>query len=242
MDHSSLEERLQALMQDAPSGSEALGTSLEQRISSCRTRAIAAVRDFPWQFDTCGEEPLEEMLRAAKLFCFDLWMDFPANPERPAPFWLTLFGPSEIGKTHLAHAIFRFHQEHLASRMVPTDQGEQRRKRSTIFLESIELARICKAKGFDGDAWLDGQSRATLFVLDDLSADTTAPSKAEIIYYLIATRSAHGTAHARWTVLTSNLDLELIGRLYDARMSSRLRRGANVIVSAPAALQPYLDR
>lgn len=171
----------------------------------------------PWTtFDPCEDPQLFEMLEAAQTFALDL-----VTPLAP-PRWLSLLGSSGAGKTMLAREVYR--AATAFERRYPYLEGNQR------------LRWVCwrswpKLLG----QLRDGEFRAftdlfnSWFVaIDDIGAEHQARDGG------FATSKLYELLNARlgkWTVLTSNLDLDAIEKRLDTRIASRLIRDGSTVVT-----------
>jgi DNA replication protein DnaC len=141
------------------------------------------------------------------------------------PGSLLLSGKTGCGKTHLAIAIVK---ELLNRKVVNRD--------STLFITAPELLleirdtfnKNSKAKSQSDDGWsyqvqtendvLDKYSQCELLLLDDLGAEKVSDFTIQSLYLVIDRRNRE----ERPTIVTTNLSLEEIESLIDARMASRL--------------------
>ncbi len=139
------------------------------------------------------------------------WLNDIIHKQRERSRWVTLYGQSGSGKTHLATAAARVLREH----------GHR-----------VQKWRWGRALGMmlDGEWELMGQlCRLPVLVLDDVGAEYTGGDKsrqlnAAKLLELLEARLG------KWTFITTNLRPKQIGEELDARISSRLYRGQNVLV------------
>jgi len=157
-----------------------------------------------------------------------------ADMERQAdPYWLTLLGNPGVGKTMLARQTFtqsrKCNPGDLTSVWV-TGTGlynpDNRRPRC-VWFDAPEF----KDRMLGGEYDLPEYLRADyLVVIDDLGAgkDTRDNALADGLY-----RLANQRMH-RWMIWTSNLALRDVAEKIDARVSSRLIRDNNRLVTITA--------
>ncbi len=133
------------------------------------------------------------------------------NRQHSRARWLTLYGCSGAGKTHLAKAAARVLREH----------GHR-----------AQCWRWARALGMmlDGEWALMRQlCRLPVLVLDDVGAEYSAGGNiralnAAKLLELLEERLE------RWTIITTNLRPRQLGEALDPRISSRLYRGQSVLV------------
>lgn len=116
------------------------------------------------------------------------------------PRWLTYWGAPGTGKTYLARQIHAMH-------------------RGSHWLDWVDYCRRFQARE-ETAGRLRTAVDAKLLVIDDIGAEHQT---AAVVGQL------HGLLHSRlgrWTIITSNLSIEH-WQAIDARISSRLIRGAN---------------
>lgn len=163
-------------------------------------------------------------------------------PFASKPRWLSLLGPSETGKTHLARCLYDFWREHGEDRRVPMPEGgselHTRTGRIVRFGEVLDAVLGHQKQ----PGWIRTIMEADFLVIDDIGTENDTAASKDILYRLLDARTGSGLKPPMWTVLTSNLLLEDITTRYDARLSSRMRRHGSTIVELPIDLTPYHDR
>lgn len=142
-----------------------------------------------------------------------------AHADVVEPRWLTLCSPSGSGKTHLALRIRDIAREQLRFR---------RCQRWTV----TRYAEMLRNGHWDLQAQLEGLD---VLVLDDLGAERTTDMIRASLYDLLNSRLG------KWTVITSNLNLEQIAEGMDARLASRMLRGGSVVVESDEAMDYALE-
>lgn len=158
------------------------------------------------------------------------WINDIANKQNDRRRWITLFGRSGCGKSHLmaaakshleAYFTERERQkvgERYAEAYTPcTSQYIQLRPWASLFGE------LMKENGAGLMAYLQ---KIEVLMLDDIGSELIASERAQsasmkVLYELLDARLG------KWTMITSNLAPEQIP---DSRIASRLFRGNNIII------------
>lgn len=132
-----------------------------------------------------------------------------------APYWLTLYGSSGCGKSHL---------QQLAHYLLRKSGTKALRKKWPLVVD--ELAQ--------DDSLLYRLQSVPVLLLDDIGSDYIGSEKkaqfvASQLYKICEERLG------RWTFLTSNLSPKDIAERIDVRIASRLYRGGSVLVDMSSA-------
>lgn len=181
---------------------------------------------YELNFQTDGMAPcVDEAHKAAQW-----WINDIANEENGRRRWLTLFGRSGCGKTHLMTAAYEHVKRYFIVReklAVPERFAEaynpnvsnrvQMRKWNSLF------ATLMKP---EHEKLLYDLQKVDVLLLDDIGSELTESTRAQsasskLLYDLLDARLK------KWTFLTSNLAPD---QLPDSRIASRLFRGENVII------------
>lgn len=180
----------------------------------------------PWRPDIDAYEPsLKQAAARAEKFVADM-------ARGAQPYWLTIAGPQGTGKTMLARQILaqaRLHNPGDRSSIWVSGSGvhdERNRRPRCVWLHAHEFGDRMKAGEWDLPEYLQADY---CVVLDDLGAARDKSDFLADALYRLADRRMH-----RWTVWTTNLTLADIRERLDARISSRLIRDENAIVSITA--------
>jgi len=187
----------------------------------------ANTSSIDFEFETFGDEDLEEMVKAANVFC---------QAAEPAGnfkgHWLTLLGRSGIGKTHLATRIH--------DRMKRKRDGE---RIITPTRWSSFIVRKIKWRTFV-DEIMGGNWRITAWLIEphflyvDEIGDEAVGTR-EIVFSKFG--NVCDARLGKWTLFTGNQSLENIASI-DARVASRMLRQGNVVVDAGDRVQDYALR
>ena len=194
---------------------------------------------FAWNFDTFEDKKLIEMKSAIQNFAFDFLLWNTNHPKAKPPYWLTICGPSECGKTFLTHQLVRFISQF---RIHPAPATVAKQTNRTIISRFYEASHLVHDSIRRGGQDFALAKDSDVLAVDDLGADSAREVTVDILYRLLSWRSAKGELPAKWTLITSNLDPIQIGDQYDPRLASRLRRGINRIVEIPPGFKPFYDR
>lgn len=156
--------------------------------------------------DTHGDASLEAMVRACANFTLAL-------RDKAAPRWLSLLGPSGIGKTHCGRFLWKHAAEHFQWH------------RFEFIHQKIYWPDFVKQlrSGHVYDRLHEMQKWPVLF-LDDIGAERdTTGFAAEQLNTLLGSRDG------KWTIITSNLSIEQIGGI-DPRLADRIIRRPNIFI------------
>lgn len=169
------------------------------------------VAAWPWRYSVY-DPGVRGVLVAVLVWCSDVI-------TRQEPHWLTLLGPSGIGKTFIlkqALAFLRAHEEDWKPR-TPTGF----RLPSIVHLKpSIDLDAYDAAKEFAG--------RDLVYVEDVGSGQGLDKGAGAVLAGRIAELLQLRTG--KWTLLCANLGIEDIETKIDGRIASRLKRDGSVLI------------
>lgn len=167
-------------------------------------------------FDTCKDPVLEVALEAAKIFCRDM-----ASSDRPAR-WITLLGPSGVGKTMLMKCITRFFRTHLDYLLDERSEHMENHLRRGGFKPWLTALGEMQGGDFTGLMHLKSD---WFLALDDIGTERAGND--------FGLTKLYEVLYARenlFTVITCNLPLDSIAERMDTRISSRLLRNNSMLV------------
>ena len=156
--------------------------------------------------------------------CADFVLAF--KHDRTNPRWITLLGPSGIGKTHCATKLWNLARDR--SVWAYTEFNPQ------VVYWPEYVSRLRSGKAFDHVR--DMLDWPVVFI-DDIGADRdTSGFASEQLNMLL------GRREGKWTILTSNLSLEQIGSI-EPRIADRIIRSPNIFIETEARSYslPYKD-
>ena len=156
------------------------------------------------KFKTCGDKELEKAALAAGRWA--LWLKCGQQP-----CWLSLVGRSGTGKTHIVTRLFNWAIERMDTHTMLWTPHVVYWPR---FVQQLRSGDAFKKR--------DDMLRWPVLCLDDVGSerDKTGFASEELMTLL-------GCRVGRWTLLTSNLDLDGIGAI-DERIADRMIRVPNV--------------
>jgi DNA replication protein DnaC len=129
------------------------------------------------------------------------------------PRWLSFCGPSGIGKTYLASALYK---------RLLSDFSDHH---SLLCGAMKHTWQQLLSKFRQGDYWLlDDIREANLYFLDDFGTERPTEFALEKLYEIVEARTK------KWTILTCNLNVSKIASSIDTRIASRLIRDGSVVV------------
>jgi DNA replication protein DnaC len=179
---------------------------------------------FDWGYETLGDPEREKMLLAAKRFTS-------AIEVNEDPHWLTLLGPSGIGKTHLSKRILALWRSETGWRKIKGKGGEFFTLGQSAFKSWRLFIDRVRSGGYEE---VQDIIEMPFVVIDDIGAEHDPNGFAKATLDKIVDARLN-----KWTVFTCNKGLSQIAADMDTRISSRMIRGANKVITAPATLTDY---
>ncbi len=192
-----------------------------QRIHRAGTIDIRPeVAAHSWDF-VAYHPDLAPVLPAVQAFCSAVLDD--VRPKR----WLSLLGPSGVGKTHLLKQALRF----LGSRMrIKTKTGWR----------GAEVAHINPLTDLGDWRAAADYARYDLIYIEDIGAGGDAEAGAGRVV-LSRLRELLQLRSGRWTMLDANLYRKRIAATLDGRIASRLKRDGSWMIEIPETVPDFWD-
>ncbi|MFC5457305.1 hypothetical protein [Prosthecobacter fluviatilis] len=181
---------------------------------------------WPWRFEVY-HPGLHEVLPAVQAFCSAVIRREP--PRR----WLSLLGPSGVGKTHVLKQALECLRSAAARGLwkIPTPTGH-RGPQMAHLIPAVDLTDFRAARDYAAYDLIYIEDIGSGAALDKGSGAVTRSRVAE----LLQLRSN------RWTLMDANLYRREIEQQLDGRIASRLKRDGSWMVEVPQAVGDYWDR
>jgi hypothetical protein len=188
------------------------------------------VHKYRWKFQEY-DPGLAPILPAVWRFCSDA-LNHREQPE-VMPYWLTILGPSGVGKTHILKQAYSmlYNNDHLWE--VRTSQGE--RLPQCAHLKPLEDLKDWQAPS--------AYANYDLLYIEDIGAGAkiderghakgTAAVTASRLTELLMSRVG------RWTLLDANLLLEEVDTILDPRITSRFKRDGSILIEVPSTVPDF---
>lgn len=212
-------ETIKNLVESTLTETLARPTKAEPASTTCKRSKSAGLFERRSKFKWLHPEQ-RRMFQAAKEFAGDL------NYSKPR--WLTLLGPSGIGKTHLAREIYRHFRDYSCFEI-----GFDSRRQRVIG----NTGQFCDWRKFCGDlrggsfGRIDDLEEDWFVVLDDIGSEHDPNGFiASALDRICNTRSREGAV--KWTVITCNLLLSQIVDRLDTRIADRMMRNGSVVIES----------
>lgn len=191
-----------------------------KRMSAPKTAMHDSVATHEWDYEAY-HTGLDKVLPAVREFCSAI-----LNHEQPRR-WLSLLGPSGVGKTHILKQALRF-LETPGRWKVKTRTGER----------SPQVAHIIPAVDLTDYKAASDYAKYDLIYIEDIGAGATQDKGAGAvtrsrIMELLQLRSG------KWTMLDANLMRRDIASQLDGRIASRLKRDGSWMIEIPQEVPDY---
>lgn len=184
------------------------------------------VASWPWRFEVY-HPGLAEVLPAVMAFCSAVIRREP--PKR----WLSLLGPSGVGKTHILKQALACLESAAARGLwkIPTLTGQR----------SPQVAHLIPAVDLKDFRAPQDYARYDVIYIEDIGSGAALDKGAGAvtrsrIAELLQLRSG------KWTLLDANLYRKEIHEQIDGRIASRLRRDGSWMVEVPMEVPDFWDR
>lgn len=176
-----------------------------------------------WEFEAY-HPALLQILPAVKRFASDVLLH---KELRVTPYWLTLLGPSGVGKTLILEQLYYFLEGRDYSWPIPTPKFE-----GDTSSRTPRCAHIVPGQDLTDWHAASEYGRYDLIYLEDLGA-TGGPVMQRAIE-LLQYRAR------KWTIIDANMSLEEMGRPDKCpRVASRLLRDGSQLIEIPMDVPDY---
>jgi len=185
------------------------------------------VVEWPWRFEVY-HRGLAKVLPAVQSFCSAV-----IQREQPRR-WLSLLGPSGVGKTHVLKQVLACLQSAAARGhwKIPTPTGH-RSPQVAHLIPAVDLQDFRAPRDYARYDVIYIEDIGSGAALDHRGAGAVTRSR---IAELLQLRSG------KWTLLDANLYRREIGEQLDGRIASRLKRDGSWMVEVPMEVPDFWDR
>lgn len=175
--------------------------------------------EFNFQrFLTLDDPELEKAKQQAAKFCEAM-----ASADQPGR-WITLLGPSDVGKTMLAKMITRFHDKHLSHLPDERNSAGEAWTRRGGFKSWINVVNDMLHGDYSG---IRDMREDWFLALDDIGVEYGRNRELSTTKLYEVLNSREGM----FTVVTANMTLDDIGNKMDTRIASRLLRHGSAVIN-----------
>lgn len=150
------------------------------------------------------------------------------------PRWLTLCGPSGIGKTHLARAAWKQFMEWNRFE-VGLDRYNNHIFGNTGAFKSWR--KVCAGARDGGFGEIEDMGKEWFLVLDDIGAERDKTGFTTELLDRVLSERRH-----KWTLITTNLPLEEIANRMDRRIADRMLREGNEVIESNTTSYVHRER
>lgn len=181
-----------------------------------------------WDFEVY-HDALHPVYEAARAFCS-------AALEGGTQRWLTLLGPSGVGKTHLLRQVFRFLRQHWRLEVKtrwPDGTCSGRTRQHAHLIPALDLDTYQAAREY---------AKFDLIYLEDMGSGVGLGDKGSGAVLRSRMAELMQLRSSKWTLACANLSRGEIAQHLDPRIASRLGRDASVFIEIPAEVPDYADR
>jgi chromosomal replication initiation ATPase DnaA len=172
---------------------------------------------------------LHPVFHAAQAFCSAALAGGP-------PRWLTLLGPSGVGKTHLLKQVLRFLRQHWRMQVKTVWPDGTRSGRTRQFAHLIPALHLDTYQAAREYAAFD------LVYLEDLGSGAGLGEKGSGAVLRSRIAELLQLRSHKWTLACANLSRAEIAQHLDPRIASRLGRDASVFLEIPADVPDFEER
>lgn len=188
------------------------------------------VGKYNWKFEVY-DPALAIVMPAVHRFCSDV-LNYREQRD-VVPYWLTVLGPSGVGKTLALRQAFRMLSHNGFLWEIDTATGD--RLPQCAHLKPMEDLRDWEAPGAYADY--------DLLYIEDIGAgatiDGTGRAKGAAAVTASRVNELLMSRVAKWTLLDANLTLGEISTQLDPRVASRLKRDGSLLLEIPSTVRDY---
>lgn len=189
--------------------------------------SLLKVEQWPWEFQTFPG--LEDVLPAVKAFCA-------AALENQEPRWLTLLGPSGIGKTFILRQALRFLRRNWALDIKTTWPDGSTTGKLREFAHVIPERDLTDYRAPKEFAEFD-----VVFV-EDIGSGSGLSERGSGAVLRGRIASLLQLRSRKWTLLDANMSRGEIAERLDPRIASRLNRDGSTYLELSADIPDFADR
>lgn len=206
--------------------SAALAATSTQAATSERRPISAYVSRYSWHFEAY-HPALASVMPAVHRFCSDV-----INGEEPR--WLTILGPSGIGKTLALRQAFRMlsRNEHLWPIRKYNRDGSlssERMPQCAHIIPGEDLHDYRAPRDYGAYDLLYVEDIGAGAGMERGSGSVTASRVTELLQYRTG----------KWTLLDANMSRRQIAQKLDERIASRIKRDGSVLIELPAEIPDF---
>lgn len=186
------------------------------------------VGKYKWRFQAY-HPALEAVMPAVHRFVSDVLIH-QVQPD-VEPYWLTILGPSGVGKTLALRQAFRMlsRNEHLWE--IETATGS-RMPQCAHLIPGEDLSDWRAPKDYGAYDLVYVEDIGAGAGIDKGAGAVTISRTAELLQYRTG----------RWTLLDANMSRSDIEQKMDARIASRLKRDGSILIELPGDIPDFNDR
>lgn len=178
------------------------------------------MENHPWKFETYDPR-LAPVLPAVKQFCVDAL-------SRHEPYWLSLLGPSGIGKTYILRQAARFLERY----------DEFWRQKTPTGFRTPTVAHVEPLRDLNDYSAIRHYADVDLLYVEDIGAGALGPKgSGAVMRDRVASLLQQRTRS--WTLICANLSREKIAEHIDARIASRLKRDGSVMLELDDSIPDF---
>jgi DNA replication protein DnaC len=179
------------------------------------------VENHPWKFESY-HPALKPVLPAVKQFCVDAM-------SRHEPYWLSILGPSGIGKTYILRQATRFLERY----------DEFWRQKTATGFRTPSVAHVEPLRDLEDYGAIKHFAGFDLLYVEDIGAGAAMGQKGSGAVMRDRIASLLQQRTRSWTLICANLGREEIADKIDARIASRLKRDGSVMIELDMSIPDF---